>query len=117
MPTQTEMDRTTKIERNEKGHWVPGTSGNPKGRKPEREIADVREAAKEWTTEAVATLGRIATDLKAPHAAQVAAATALLDRGWGRPQQRIEAHHRMSLVEMLRVIDQDPAQPKALEQD
>jgi hypothetical protein len=65
------------------------TSGNPGGRP--KALAEVHEAARAHTDTAVATLARICGDETAPPAAQVAAATALLDRGWGRPMQAIAA--------------------------
>jgi hypothetical protein len=64
--------------------WKPGQSGNPSGR---RKIPDdVREAARSFTAEAIATLGTIMRDKKAPPAARVRCAEVLLDRGWGRPE-------------------------------
>jgi hypothetical protein len=71
--------------------WKPGQSGNPRGRP--RVVADVREAARKWTAEAIETLAAIMRDKKAPPAARGAAATALLDRGWGKPVQQIEAEN------------------------
>ena len=65
-----------------------GQSGNPGGRP--KEIAEVRELAREQTEFAIETLVRIAGDKKATHAAQVSAASALLDRGWGKPIQAME---------------------------
>jgi hypothetical protein len=49
----------------------------------------VRDLARSVTKEAVATLLDIMTDAKAPAAARVAAAVAVLDRGWGRPPQAV----------------------------
>jgi len=59
--------------------WPPGRSGNPGGRP--RAALDLQELARSHTAEAVATLVKALDDPK--HC--VAAATALLDRGWGRP--------------------------------
>ena len=67
--------------------WAPGKSGNPGGRP--RIIEAVRDIARESTTLAIETLRTIAADTEAPHAARVSAATALLDRGWGRPMQGV----------------------------
>ena len=47
--------------------------------------AEQRQAA-EWAL-AIETLRTIAADTDAPHAARVSAATALLDRAWGKPMQ------------------------------
>ena len=53
------------------------------------------------TPTAIATLKRIAANKKAPPAAQVSAAIALLDRSWGRPHQALEVGiNRASLDEM-----------------
>jgi hypothetical protein len=67
--------------------WAKGQSGNPGGRP--RIIEAVRDIARESTTLAIETLRTIAADADAPHAARVSAATALLDRGWGRPMQGV----------------------------
>jgi hypothetical protein len=77
--------------------WNPGISGNPSGRprRPDtiatRQIfINVRAAARALTQEAIDTLAGVMRDGKAPPAARIAAATALLDRGHGRPSQAVE---------------------------
>lgn len=47
----------------------------------------IQSLARSHTETAVTTLAKIMTSTKAPPAARVAAANALLDRGWGKPQQ------------------------------
>ena len=64
-----------------------GTSGNPGGRP--RVLADVQELARRRSPDAINTLSAIMDDQKAPPAARVAAANALLDRGYGKPTQPI----------------------------
>ena len=64
-----------------------GQSGNPGGRKKD---SGVKALAREYTVEAIETLGRILRDAKATPSAQVQAATALLDRGWGKPLAQVE---------------------------
>ena len=64
-----------------------GTSGNPGGRP--RVLADVQELARERSPEAINILAKVMRDEKAPPAARVAAANALLDRGYGTPTQPI----------------------------
>jgi predicted ATP-dependent serine protease len=101
--------------------FKPGLSGNPHGRpkRPEtiearRVVADVKVAARELTLDAMDTLKLVMKDPKAPRAARVGAATAILDRGWGRPQQQIDANvnvidgmaieEQEALIAMLRAI-------------
>lgn len=48
---------------------------------------EIRSLARQHTEMAVRVLGSIMTDNKAPQSARVAAAQALLDRGWGKPDQ------------------------------
>lgn len=66
-----------------------GKSGNPSGR-PKTVMEDGRsltDVAREHTLKAVNCLVAMVEDDEAPHSAKVSAATALLDRGWGRPRQ------------------------------
>jgi hypothetical protein len=79
--------------------FKPGVSGNPDGRpkRPEtiearRVVANVKAAARELTPVAIDTLEKAMTDQKAPWAAKIAAAIAILDRGWGKPTQPVEAN-------------------------
>ncbi len=65
--------------------WLPGQSGNPGGRSPE--VGRVRELARARTEEAIEALTNIMRDPEASASARVAAAEALLDRGWGKPTQ------------------------------
>lgn len=73
--------------------FKPGTSGNPGGRP--KTIGWVRDLAREQTEAAIDTLVQIAMGVESkdsagnplpphPSAARVAAAQALLDRGWGK---------------------------------
>jgi hypothetical protein len=68
---------------------MPGRSGNPGGRP--KALREVMELARARTEAAVDTLAAVMADETAPPAARVSAATALLDRGWGRPVQGL--HH------------------------
>jgi len=75
----------------------PGLSGNPSGR-PRRPAAiearqvvvDAKALARECAPEAVSTLKAIMVNEKAPPAARITAAMALLDRGYGKPRQEVE---------------------------
>ena len=71
-----------------KGGFKPGQSGNPSGRP--KIVAEVQDLACEHTTVAVAALVEVLSDKKSPPSARVAAASALLDRGWGKAVQGLE---------------------------
>jgi Family of unknown function (DUF5681) len=76
--------------------FKPGQTGNPGGRpkmteEQKREIADVRMAARAMTMEALEALKEVVGDKAAPPSARVSAATTILDRGWGKATQTIEA--------------------------
>ncbi|MBV2146756.1 hypothetical protein KRZ98_00420 [Sphingobium sp. AS12] len=66
-----------------------GQSGNPGGR-AKMTMADgktLTDLAREHTPKAVQALVDVLEGAEASDAARVSAATALLDRGWGRPRQ------------------------------
>ena len=77
--------------------FQPGHSGNPQGR-PKRNI-EIAELARVHTVDAIATLASIMSDGRASPSARVAAATAILDRGWGRPPQALDVTQRLTLAE------------------
>ena len=62
-----------------------GQSGNPRGR-PKADFT-IQELARAHCPKAINRLAAILDNPKATPAAQVSAATALLDRGYGRPPQ------------------------------
>ena len=79
--------------------FKPGQSGNPHGRPKRREtiearrvVADVKAAARELTPVAMDTLEKAMTDQRAPWSAKITAAIAVLDRGWGKPEQTVSAN-------------------------
>jgi len=72
-----------------RGGFKKGRSGNPGGRP--KVTADVRELARVHTAAAMNALVDIVGNKKAPPAARVAAANSLLDRGYGRPEAKIDA--------------------------
>lgn len=65
----------------------PG-AGRPKG-VPNKAGRELRELAQQYTEDALAALVKIAKEGES-EAARVSAATALLDRGYGRPTQAME---------------------------
>ena len=66
-----------------------GQSGNPGGRP--KVLTDIREAARTHSVTAINALVEIVENTKAPPAARVAAANSLLDRGFGKPESKIDA--------------------------
>jgi hypothetical protein len=71
---------------------------------------EIRSLARKHTEKALNTLAGIMNEPSAPPAARVAAANSLLDRGWGRAEQRIEAEH------VVRYVADVPAVAESTEQ-
>jgi len=65
--------------------FKPGQSGNPAGRA--KQDVHITQLARAHSIDAIKTLAEICNDRAAAPAPRVAAAMALLDRGWGRPMQ------------------------------
>jgi hypothetical protein len=74
-----------------RGSFQPGSSGNPGGRS--NVLADVQEIARVYSKDAIKTLASIMNNAKAPPAARIAAASVLLDRGYGKALQSIESRN------------------------
>jgi hypothetical protein len=88
--------------------WKRGQSGNISGRpkRPatlvaQRIIADVKAAAREHTQDALDPLEAVMTDAKAPPAARVSAATAMLDRGWGKAKETVDLRGQLTLEQLI----------------
>jgi hypothetical protein len=109
--------------------WNRGQSGNLGGRPKQpatvearKIIADVKAAAREMTPEALSTLQTVMNDPNAPPAARVGAATAILDRGWGRPTQSIEGQVGLTFERLILMATEReerrtlPAGPRAEDQ-
>lgn len=77
--------------------FAKGKSGNPGGR-PKEDIT-LKELARQHTVAAVETLATIMKSKTATSTARVSAASALLDRGYGKPTQTIDAN--VNLHEVL----------------
>ena len=91
--------------------FTPGISGNPSGR-PKVTLADGRtlaDLAREHTETAIAVLAEIAANKAESASARVSAATALLDRGWGRPKQAIVGDASEDPIQVMRRLGSTPA--------
>lgn len=64
--------------------------------------ADIRSLARSHTASAIRTLVAIMREPKSQASARVSAATALLDRGWGKPKETFDINQRITLIELLR---------------
>ena len=75
---------------------------------PNKTTASIREAAQQYTDEALKTLVEVMGDETAPHAARVAAANSLLDRGHGKPRQELDVDHKGELTHLIvKFVDSD----------
>ncbi len=61
---------------------------------------DIRSLARSHTGTAIKTLVGVMNQAKAPPAARVAAANAILDRGWGKPNQSLDVKETGRLEKM-----------------
>lgn len=77
-------------ERGTDGRWQKGHCPNPGGRP--KALVDVQALAREHTETAIKTLIEVCKNSKHPAASRVSAATALLDRAWGRPNQSTDVN-------------------------
>jgi hypothetical protein len=76
--------------------FTPGESGNPGGRP--KVLKHVQEAAREHSSDAIKVLSAIMNNAKAPAAARISAACALLDRGFGKPLQAVESNNNVTYL-------------------
>ena len=86
------LKKTTESKR---GGARPG-SGRKKAIHNELKVA-IRDKARDHADEALRVLVEVAKDKKAPPAARVSAANALLDRGYGKPISEHEHNHKGNL--------------------
>jgi hypothetical protein len=82
----------------------PNKAGRPKN---PSNAAELKELAREKTGAMVEFLTRTALNAKVPINARVAAATEILNRGWGRPHQSMDVNHGIQdgLAAFLEEID------------
>jgi hypothetical protein len=83
--------------------FAKGKSGNPGGR-PKVPV-EVKQLARDCTPDAIKTLASIMRSKKSPAAARVMAANSIIDRGYGKPTQHIEAH--VDLIDRLSLTEQE----------
>lgn len=62
---------------------------------------EIRSLARSHSDTAIRTLAAIMTKEDAPESARVAAANAILDRGWGKPQQTVDMTVRKQIAKEL----------------
>lgn len=71
--------------------------------------AEIRSLARAHTETAIRTLAGIMRERKAPAAARVAAASALLDRGWGKPTQPLSGEDGSAIpIAVIERVIRDP---------
>lgn len=64
---------------------------------------EIKSLARAHTSTAINVLAGIMNETAAPHAARVSAASALLDRGWGKPTQPIAGDDDAPPVRLTRI--------------
>lgn len=81
----------TKTVRKSNRGAAPGErrGGRAKGT-PNKATASIRDAARQYTDDALSVLAKVMKDEEQPAAARVSAANALLDRGYGKPTQPVD---------------------------
>lgn len=89
------------VERDEFGRLLPGSQLPGKGRKGGPMVTTL---ARQHTESAVKLLGAMVEDVKAPPAARVAAAQALLDRGWGKAPIQVDLSVKAKFDDFLRDV-------------
>lgn len=73
------------------------TGGRVKG-SVNKATASIRDAARQYTEEAILTLAEVMRDTEQTGPARVAAVNALLDRGYGKPHQSVDVDASIQAV-------------------
>lgn len=76
------------------------TGGRTKGT-PNKATASIKEAAQAFTNDALNVLAQVMKDEAQPAAARVSAASAILDRGHGKPKQSVDVDANISVPKSL----------------
>ena len=74
---------------------------------------EVRSAARAYTMSMLRVLVSIAQDKLAPPAPRVSAATAVLDRGWGKPDQQVSSKSEITVI-VRKLMSSEPLTIDAL---
>jgi len=69
---------------------------------------EIRSLARSHTASAIKTLAGIMNEKKAPAAARVSAAQALLDRGWGKPVQPLDGDGKGGPINLVTRVELVP---------
>jgi hypothetical protein len=86
-----------------------GQSGNPKGRPPGRSpsqmvVYDLKQAARKYAPEALEVIARCMRDKDAR--VRLMAANIMLERGYGKPQQQVDAEVVHKFARVPEVMEQ-----------
>ena len=103
--SQVNIDRRQALkiaERNAQGQLLKGSLLQGAGRT--RGVVTVTVLARTYTDRAIDLLGKVMDDERAPQAARVTAAQALLDRGWGKAPIQIDLNVRAKFDDFLRDV-------------
>ncbi|CCE11312.1 conserved hypothetical protein [Bradyrhizobium sp. STM 3843] len=79
-------------------------------------LTDIRSLARSHTRSAILALAGVMRSKDASHAARVSAATALLDRGWGKPPQALQ-NGEDGALELIHRIERVIVHPDQQESD
>jgi hypothetical protein len=79
------------------------TGGRVKG-SVNKATASIRDAARQYTQEAILTLADVMRDENQSGPARVAAVNALLDRGYGKPHQSVDVDATLQGEVIARVV-------------